>query len=108
LPYLLYEIGRLSLIAPVSNLVILPLIPPIMLLCFVIGILGWIHILLIPISGALYLLSMFVIKAAHLFAHLPFAAFNLRISLIAMIVIYAVYFTAGYFTASSKRRPETS
>ncbi len=108
LPYLLYEIGRLSVIAPISNLVILPLITPIMILCFLIGILGWLPLLMIPVAGALYLLSMIVIKAAELFARLPFAAFNLRISLLAMVLIYAAYFTIYYLVASSKRRPVTS
>lgn len=99
LPYLLYQIGRLSVIAPISNLVVLPLIPPIMLLSFIVGVIGFVPLLTLPFAGMLYLLCLFVIKASHLFSTLPFAAFDVSISLVTMIVIYICYFTLGYFLA---------
>ena len=109
LPYLLYQIGRLSIIAPVSNILILPFIPYIMLLCFIVGMLAFIPFVVLPIAGALFILSYIVIYLAHIFASLPFASFNISISLWTMIFIYICYFGVGYyFTASSKRREEIS
>ncbi len=109
LPYLLYEIGRLSIVAPLSNIIVLPFIPAIMLLCFIVGTLGFSTFLVLPFAGALYLVSMLVINLAHMFASLPFAAIDVTITLPTMIGIYALYFGARYyFVASSKRATETS
>lgn len=98
LPYLLYQIGKFSLIAPLSNVIILPLIPIIMMLCFIVGIvggLGYLAVLALPIGGLLYLVSHLVIRVSHLFATLPFAAFDLTIPLSAMVFIYIAYFMIG-------------
>jgi len=108
LPYLLYEIGRLSIVAPLSNVVILPFIPAIMLLCFIVGLLGFIPLVTLPLAAFLYLLCYFVISASHLFASLPFASLDVSISLWSMIGMYVLYFMAGYFlinkTKSEPRR----
>jgi competence protein ComEC len=104
LPYLLYQIGRLSVIAPLSNLVVLPLIPPIMLLSFIVGVIGFVPFLALPFAGVLYLLCLLVIKSSHLFASLPFAAFDVSISLVTMITIYICFFTLGYFLTKKRSR----
>ncbi|MFA6050147.1 MAG: ComEC/Rec2 family competence protein [Candidatus Paceibacterota bacterium] len=104
LPYLLYQIGRLSVIAPISNLVVLPLIPPIMFLTFIVGVIGFVPLLALPFAGALYLLCLLVIKASHLFASLPFAAFDVSISLVTMIAIYIFIFALGYFLTKKRSR----
>lgn len=108
LPYLLYQIGKFSLVAPITNIIVLPLIPIVMLLCFVVGIvggLGYLSVIALPISGALYIISHFIIWISHIFASLPFAAFDLTISLWIMIIIYIGYFVSGYFI--KKKIPQT-
>lgn len=100
LPYLLYQIGKFSLVAPVTNMIVLPLIPIVMLLCFVVGIvggLGYLSVVALPIGGALYLVSHFIIWISHIFASLPFSAFNATISLVTMTAVYIIYFYLGYF-----------
>ncbi|MES2059447.1 MAG: ComEC/Rec2 family competence protein [Patescibacteria group bacterium] len=108
-PYILYQIGRLSIIAPLSNIAILPFIPAIMLLCFIVGVLAFVPFISLPLAGALFILCYVVISLAHIFAHLPFASFDISISLPAMLAMYAGYFAMGYYLqASSKRLQEIS
>jgi competence protein ComEC len=97
LPYLLYQIGRLSVIAPISNLVILPFIPAIMLLCFVVGIIAFIPFISLPLAGLLTIFAWLVIKFTHLFASIPFASFDISISLFTMVFLYGAYFAIGIF-----------
>ncbi|MDB5204273.1 MAG: internalization-related competence protein ComEC/Rec2, competence protein ComEC protein [Candidatus Taylorbacteria bacterium] len=78
LPYLLYEIGNLSIVAPISNIIILPLIPWIMLLTFIVGMIAFIPIVSLPFAGLLILLSSFVIWGAHFLANIPFGYFQIR------------------------------
>lgn len=103
LPYLLYQIGRLSIIAPISNLVILPFIPTIMLLCFIVGVLAFIPFVALPLAGLLFVLAWLVIALAHFFASLPFASFNISISLWMMVLMYIAYFAIGIYFSKNKK-----
>ncbi|MES2409575.1 MAG: ComEC/Rec2 family competence protein [Patescibacteria group bacterium] len=77
LPYLLYEIGNLSIVAPISNIIILPLIPWIMLATFIVGMIAWIPVISLPFAGLLIILSTFVIWIAHFLANIPFGYFQI-------------------------------
>ncbi|HEY4512861.1 MAG TPA: ComEC/Rec2 family competence protein [Candidatus Paceibacterota bacterium] len=104
LPYLLYQIGRLSVVAPLSNIVILPFIPAIMLLCFIVGVIAFAPFVALPLAGALFVLSWLVIWLAHAFASLPFASFDISISLWTMLLMYLGYFAIGiYFSRRAHR-----
>lgn len=112
LPYLLYQIGKFSVVAPLSNVIVLPLIPIIMMLTFAVGIagsLGYLSIIALPVGAVLYLISHLVIWISHIFSSLPFSAFNLTIPLSIMVLVYAIYLSIGYyFRASMKRLAATS
>lgn len=89
LPYLLYEIGNLSIVAPISNIIVLPLIPWIMALTFIVGMIAWIPLISLPFAGLLIILSTFVIWVSHLLANIPFGYFEIEhFPLWAMIACY--------------------
>lgn len=94
LPFILYKIGNLSLIAPITNLLVLPLIPATMFYGFLAGLFGLItSILGMPFGFIAFLLLKFEIGVVEIFARLPFA--NIEISqfpLILTIVCYGLLF----------------
>lgn len=93
LPYLLYEIGNLSIIAPISNIIVLPLIPWIMMLTFIVGMISWIPVISLPFAGLLIILTTFVIQASHVMANIPFGYFEIQhFPLWVMVLCYGTYF----------------
>lgn len=75
LPWILYKFGLLSLVAPISNLIILPLVPLSMFLALAVGLSGFVFSPLAMILGWLtYLPLVFIIKATELLSALPFSA----------------------------------
>ncbi len=93
LPYLLYEIGNLSIVAPISNIIILPLIPWIMLLTFIVGMIAFIPAISLPFAGLLIILSTFVIWTAHTLANIPFGYFDIKyFPLWAMLLCYLGFY----------------
>jgi len=78
LPLMIYRFGRLSLIAPLANVLILPLIPYAMLLGFLANLVAIFSDILGKISGlGAFLVLDYVIKIIHLLASVKFAALNL-------------------------------
>lgn len=74
LPILIYNFGYFSLIAPITNILIVPLLPFIMIFGFVFGLagmifepLGWIF------SWFSWILLSYIIKIIDIFSELPFA-----------------------------------
>ena len=73
-PLIIYEFGRLSLIAPIANILILPLIPFTMLIGFVSGIIGLIWIPLAEfLAWPAWLFLMYEIKVVELLSKIPYA-----------------------------------
>jgi competence protein ComEC len=116
LPLIMYFFGQLSLVSPITNLIILPLVPLAMTTSFLAGLGG----MLIPaFSGWLawpaQLLLSFMIRLIDAFAALPWAGTSDHLSLSAMIICYVVILAltmllvrtnrrAGRPTASPRRR----
>ncbi len=91
-PLILYKFGRLSLIAPVANLIFLPLIPLIMFFAFAAIVSSFI---IGPFSmlsaGAAFILCEILIFGVKFFAGLPFASFETdAFPLWAMLVYFTV------------------
>lgn len=95
LPLLMYQIGEVSLVGLVVNLLVLPMVPVAMLMTFILGMLG----LLLPIFASLalwpaYLSLRYIIEIAELFAAWPLAAMAVptftRSGLVMMYGLYAV------------------
>ncbi len=75
LPLLMYNIGEVSLVSVVVNMLVLPMVPVAMLATFATGIVGVVSIQLAALLGLLAQLPLtYIILTAQWFAQLPFAA----------------------------------
>ncbi|MBI3306022.1 ComEC/Rec2 family competence protein [Candidatus Nomurabacteria bacterium] len=103
LPFILYKMGNLSLVALPANILILPFIPFTMLLGFLTSFLGIIwYGLAIPAGFISYLFLNYELGVISFFANLPFAAFSIpNFPLLLTIAIYA-YFIYWLFGRSIK------
>ncbi|MDQ2933329.1 MAG: ComEC/Rec2 family competence protein, partial [bacterium] len=74
-PLLLYSTGELSLVALPANIFISFLVPLTMLMCFITGLLGYIHMFLaFPISLFAFCLLTLILQMVHIFSAFPFAS----------------------------------
>jgi competence protein ComEC len=91
-PLILFRFGRMSIIAPIANVIFLPLIPFIMLFSFAAIIVSFvIWPVSIPVAGAAFLLCDLLLKGVAFTADVPFASFLIpSFPLWMMIVCYAV------------------
>lgn len=92
LPFILYKMGNLSLVAPITNTLVLPLIPVTMFFGFISGLLGLVsNILAMPFGWIAFVLLKFEIWVAEAFAHLPFATIKLaHFPLVLAIIFYVL------------------
>ncbi len=92
LPLLLYQIGELSLVSVLVNVLVLPMVPVAMLLTFCTGVLGYFSIVLASfVSYPAYLSLSYITKIAEIFAGLPFASILVPAFPVWMLgVLYAV------------------
>ncbi len=93
LPFILYKMGNLSLVALPANILILPFIPITMLLGFLTGFAGFIwHIFAAPFGYISYLFLHYELGVISLFSDLPFAAFSIsNFPLLLTIAAYAYF-----------------
>ncbi len=93
LPFILYKMGNLSLVALPANVMILPFIPFTMLLGFITGFLGIIHyVLSIPAGYLSYLMLHYILGVINLFAKIPFASLSIPdFPLFLTLLIYAYF-----------------
>ena len=92
LPLILYKIGVASLIAPITNLIILPLIPLTMILGFLAGIVGMLTpIIATPFAFSTYVLTGFELAVVKWFSEIPFAAFSVpAFSSVLLVLSYLI------------------
>lgn len=91
LPLILYSFGRLSVVAPFANLLILPIIPHAMFWIFFGGLAGFFWLPAAKILGWIsWLLLTYQIRVAELFAKIPFAAIDVNIGWGWMVVAYVL------------------
>ena len=90
LPWILYKMGQLSLVALPVNVLVLPLIPLTMFLGFLAGLVGLLsYSLSLPLAWLTYLPLQYILSITQLFAALPFAAVTFsHFPLILTIIIY--------------------
>lgn len=93
LPFILYKMGNLSLVALPANILILPFIPITMALGFVTGALGLIiYELSVPFGLLSYLLLHYELGVISMFSGLPFASFTISgFPLILTLFIYVLF-----------------
>jgi competence protein ComEC len=86
LPLILFAFGRLSVVAPAANLVVLPAVPATMLFGF---------LTFLPVVGPGFglvadLLLAYILKITEIFARLPYASVNIKISELMLAMLYAI------------------
>jgi len=94
MPFILYVMGNLSLVALPANIAILPLIPITMIFGFITGFAGLISHFLSLLPGMLsYFLLHYELIAVLFFSRLPFSSLAIpNFPLLFTILIYAVFF----------------
>lgn len=92
-PFILYEMGNLSLVALPANVLILPFIPFTMMLGFLTGFAGLVwYVFAVPLGFISYLFLHYELAIIGFFSRLPFAAFSFpNFPLFLTILIYAYF-----------------
>jgi len=92
LPFLFYKMGLISVFALFTNILILPVIPFVMFLGFLVGVLAFIFTFFaIPVAFICSLLLSYILKVIYIFSHLPFASITIKnFPLILTVLIYMV------------------
>ena len=103
LPFILYKMGNLSIVALPANILILPFIPWTMGLGFLTGLAGMIsHILAAPVGFISELLLRYELGVISFFANLPFAAFSIANFPLILTLLTYTYFMYMLFGRSIK------
>ncbi len=91
LPILLLNFGRLSLVAPLANILVLPVVPITMLFGFLAGTgsLVWLK-LGIPFAGIAWILLTYIIKVVETLSKIPYAALSLKFNIFWFVVYYLI------------------
>lgn len=90
LPFILYQIGDLSIIGLIVNIIVLPIIPLTMLFVFLTGMAGFVFFPLSQLfSYFTYFLLAYEIKMVEVFASLPFA--SLSVNAFPIWIVFACY-----------------
>lgn len=89
LPLILYHFGNLSLITPVANVLLLPVVPYAMLFGFVAGLVGLLSLTIGQwLATMAYLCLAWLTEGARLFAQVPYAAVQLPSFPLWMLLTY--------------------
>ena len=107
LPLLLNKIGEISLIAPISNILVLPLIPLTMFFGFITSVLGLVSNFLGFIPGFVsFILLNYQIKIVELFGSLPFSSVGVKsFSFYLVILTYLFMFFYIKWARCQKKSP---
>jgi competence protein ComEC len=91
LPLILFQFHRLSIVAPIVNLIVLPTIPIAMFVGFVMFIASMLHPFLGQIVGWIaWLLLGYAIWVVEIFSSFSFASVEIKISWFVMVLMYGV------------------
>jgi len=107
LPILIYNFGQISLISPLANILILPFIPLVIILGFLVGVLGiFFQTLAYFISFPCWLILTYMVKTIEWLSGFSFSAIKAEnISFLWVIVFYLILiFFIRYF--NEKRKTE--
>ncbi|MFH1608755.1 MAG: ComEC/Rec2 family competence protein [Patescibacteria group bacterium] len=104
LPFILYEMGNLSIVALPANVLVLPFIPFTMLLGFLSGIFSFIwYLLAMPFGYVAYFLLHYELTVIQFFGSLPFAAFTIKNFPLVITVLIYLYFIYLIFWKDIKK-----
>ncbi len=104
LPFILYQMGLLSIVALPVNLLILFVIPTTMFFGFMAGTLGFVwNILAAPFAFIAYGLLAYILGVVEWFAHLPFAAATVHYFPLWLMVLWYGAYAAILFVWHKKK-----
>ncbi len=107
LPILIYNFGILSIVAPIANIIILPIIPASMLLGFIAGLAGIIWLFLGKMVGLIaWILLKYIIVVVENLSRLSWAAATLKTSEWWWIALY--YTVIVLIIQNSKRKSQNN
>lgn len=100
LPLLMYSIGAVSLIAPLSNILILGAVPYAMLFGFISSLLAFLHPLLaFPTVLITEFFLSYILTLSVWFGNLPLASFTVPREIAATLSVAAIFVIGGFFYA---------
>ncbi len=92
LPILIYNFGYISLVSPITNILIVPILAPITILIFIFGLSG----IIFPFFGLIlswptWLFLTYITKIIDIFSKIPFASLNIKnISWVWLVIFYLI------------------
>ena len=92
LPILIYSFGYFSLVAPLVNLLLIPLMPFIMFLGFIFSLVSFLPFLSSVFLFPLWLLLTFLLKVVSYFSSLSLATLSFNLSSFWLVFIYLILF----------------
>ncbi len=91
LPWIIYKFGRLSLIAPLTNILILPLLPIVMMWGLLASLIGLVYLPLAKILfWPLWLILTYILKVVTLMNAVPLASLSINFSWWLVGVVYLI------------------
>lgn len=94
LPFILYKMGNLSLVAPITNTLVLPLVPITMLFSFLGGTFGLLlNFLAVPFAWFAYILLKFEIFIVQTFSKLSFSTIKISYFPFSLVIIFYITIT---------------
>ncbi len=108
LPFILYRMGTLSLVALPANILIVPFLPATMIAGFITGFAGLLSPVLAFIPGKIaYALLYYQIAAMGILAHLPFATLAIQDFPLALVVlVYTIFFWLFFTGYGNEKAPQ--
>ncbi|PIR03933.1 MAG: hypothetical protein COV59_01990 [Candidatus Magasanikbacteria bacterium CG11_big_fil_rev_8_21_14_0_20_39_34] len=98
LPLIVYQFGRVSLVALPVNIFILPLIPVIMYLGFLVVFFSFFFMpIALILSFFTYMVMTYVVGVVKIFSKLPFASYEMSIPIWSVTFCYGIIFLFLYF-----------
>lgn len=93
LPWIVYTFGQLSVIAPLTNILVLPILPFLMILGLLASLTGliWLPLAKIIFWPVWFLLS-YILKAVEMLNWLPFSSWQINFPIWLVIIIYLIIF----------------
>jgi competence protein ComEC len=109
-PFLLYSSGQISIVSFIVNILLSLVVPLTMLVSFIAGMLGYIHLLFaFPVSVIAYVLLTYELKVVHIFSSLPFALVMFpTFPAWMMFACYGSYVGILLWLNKMKRKPPTT
>lgn len=109
LPLLLYQMGQVSLVAVVVNVLVLPIVPLAMLSTFITGIISLIYTpLTLPFAFIAHLALSYIVFLAKWFSLLPFSVVTISyFPLHFLFILYAVIIGGVWWSYREKIKPDT-